>query len=80
MTLSRYVDGLEKAGLVVRRFDPKDRRAKCVVPTDAAAPVLGAIRRLSDGLVAKMEIGLEDVEKETLRKALRTMRDNSSRL
>lgn len=56
MSVSGFVDRLEGAGLVVRKPDPHDRRAKQVALTDAAAPVLvlvgeiGAeIRRLARG-------------------------------
>ena len=80
MTLSRYVDGLERAGLVSRHCDPCDRRAKCVTPTQDAAPVLAAIRRHSDMLTARLENGLDDNERATLRKALKTLRNNYLRL
>ncbi|WP_174802182.1 MarR family winged helix-turn-helix transcriptional regulator [Martelella limonii] len=80
MTLSRYVDGLERSGLVARRADPDDRRAKCVETTDAADAVLDQIRALSDTLIERLEAGLDAAEKATLRKALKTMRDNFANL
>ena len=80
MTLSRYVDGLEKAGLIERRVDPKDGRAKCVTTTEEAEILLARIRAQADDLIARLQTGLDDDQKRTLPAALRTMRDNLARL
>ena len=56
MTLSRYVDGLEKAGLIKRTADPKDGRAKCVTTTEKADAVVSAIRAHSDDLLARLHL------------------------
>lgn len=62
MSVSGFVDRLEGSGLLVRKPDPHDRRAKQVALTDAAAPVLervgeiGAeIRRLARGDMTENE-------------------------
>lgn len=47
MTVSGYLDRLEKAGLVIRETDPVDRRAKLVVLTDAAGHVLDVVDDIS---------------------------------
>lgn len=47
MTVSSYLDRLEKAGLVIREADPVDRRAKLVVLTDAAEHVLDVVDDIS---------------------------------
>lgn len=78
MTLSRYVDGLESKGMVLRRSDPKDGRAKCVTTTPAADAVLIGIRSRSDDLLARLQAGLSEDEKQILRKTLKTMRDNAA--
>ena len=78
MTLSRYLDGLESKGMVLRRNDPKDGRAKCVVTTPAAEAVLVDIRSRSDDLLERFQAGLLEDEKKALRKALKTMRDNAA--
>ncbi|WP_319518917.1 MarR family transcriptional regulator [uncultured Martelella sp.] len=80
MTLSRYLDRLEKAGLIERRADPRDGRAKCIHTTGRADAVLATILQHSDELVAQVEEGLSGREKETLRGALKTMRGNFIRL
>ena len=41
------VDALEAEGLVECRADPKDRRARIVVPTEAGRELLGQIGRAS---------------------------------
>ncbi|QGZ35158.1 MarR family winged helix-turn-helix transcriptional regulator [Stappia indica] len=43
MTMCGFLDRLENAGLVARRPDPSDRRAKLVALTAAAEPVLDRI-------------------------------------
>lgn len=47
MTVSGYLDRLEKAGLVIREADPVDRRAKLVMLTDAAGHVLDVVDDIS---------------------------------
>jgi DNA-binding MarR family transcriptional regulator len=66
MTLSAYLDRLEALGLVARMPDPADRRAKNVVITDKADPLLSE--------------GLGDEGRELLRGNLRILRDNLRRL
>ncbi|WP_180899259.1 MarR family winged helix-turn-helix transcriptional regulator [Martelella soudanensis] len=80
MTLSRYVDGLEKAGLIKRKTDPKDGRAKCVTTTEKAGDVLAVIRAHADDLVLRLQAGLDESDKQALTRALRTMRDNFAQL
>jgi len=79
MTLCRYLDKLETAGLVVREGDPADRRAKRVITTDEAGPVLRAIRECSDRVTRKMQTGLNAQQCDTMRAALKIMRENVSR-
>lgn len=62
MTLSGVLDRLEGAGLVERRTDPADRRAKCVVLTSAAAPVLDHIHSVAIGIRAETLRGMSDAE------------------
>lgn len=53
MTLGRLLERMEAEGLVERRPDPADRRARTLYLKAAATPVLGEIWRLSE--VARKE-------------------------
>ena len=68
-TMVVAVDALEEAGLVERRPDPKDRRARIVVPTEAGRELLaraeGVVLRVEDEALA--DLGVEE------RRALRTL-------
>jgi DNA-binding MarR family transcriptional regulator len=48
MTLVRILDRMESEGLLERRADPADRRARCLYLKDKAKPLLDDIWRLSD--------------------------------
>lgn len=69
-TMVVAVDALEGEGLVERRPDPKDRRARIVVPTDAGRELLaraeGVVLGVEDGVLA----GLDAEERRTLRNLL----------
>ena len=80
MTLSAYLDRLEAMGLVARIPDPADRRAKNVVVTDKADPL---ITELMSGLREMMNAYTEDLGddgREVLRANLRILRDSLRRL
>jgi len=60
MTLGRLIDGLEKAGLVVRRPDPRDRRAVQLFLTEAAQPLLARMWELAAETRAEALAGVSD--------------------
>jgi MarR family transcriptional regulator, transcriptional regulator for hemolysin len=66
-TMVVAVDALEKEGLVERRPDPKDRRARIVVPTDAGRELLaraeGVVLDVEDEVLA----GLDAEQRRVLR-------------
>jgi len=68
-TMVVALDALEEEGLVERRPDPKDRRARIVVPTDAGRELLaraeGVVLGVEDEVLA--DLGAED------RRALRAL-------
>lgn len=75
--LVRTLDLLCEAGLVERRACPHDRRAKVVVLTPAAMPI---IRKL-DSVAAELRAELmDDLTAEELEVALRAMRKLRTRL
>ncbi|SRR5712691_3848236 len=75
-TLTRHLDGLERAGLVVRRRDPSDRRAVQVELT-AAGHALHA--QLLEAVIAfnrRLHAGLTKQEIDELRHALARLEEN----
>lgn len=76
ITLVRLLDRLEQAGLVERRPDPTDRRARNLHLTAKAAPVIERIRKV--GMQCR-EIGLSgfnDKEQAQLLSLLKRIRQN----
>jgi len=78
MTLSNFLDRLEQRGLIAREPDPGDRRAKRIVLTKAAEPLVKRVNALSAGIRRRATAGLSVAEVETLRRALQLMRGNLS--
>ena len=69
-SLVRLLDQLEKQGLVVRKDDPEDRRAKGLWLTEEGERVASQVEKLVDELRAHI---LRDVAKADLEAALRVM-------
>jgi DNA-binding MarR family transcriptional regulator len=78
ITLCRMIDRLEDSGLVERRRDPADRRAWRLFLTEAAAPVIEALRRDADAVFELAFDGLDTDERTALSAALERIRDNLS--
>ncbi|MDK9696544.1 MAG: MarR family transcriptional regulator [Siculibacillus sp.] len=80
MTLTGHLDRLVGRGLVERRPDPVDRRAKLVHPTDTAAGVLEALRAASAGVRATQTAGFSAEEEMVLRRLLQRVRINLAKV
>ncbi|QRM53472.1 MarR family transcriptional regulator [Sinorhizobium sp. BG8] len=76
MTLSAYLDRLEALGLVERVPDACDRRAKNVVVTEKADPLLADIKAEMRILMGDVTAGLDLEEREDLRAKLIILRQN----
>ena len=61
ITLTRLLDGLADNGLIERRPDPGDRRAKRLYLTPAARPLLDRLTVLGVDLMDGALAGLDDV-------------------
>ena len=62
MTLVRQIDRMEEQGWIERRPDPGDRRARRLVLTDKARPILARILDLSNEVRGEAFVGLSEVE------------------
>jgi MarR family transcriptional regulator, transcriptional regulator for hemolysin len=70
MTMVRILDRMEADGLLERRPDPADRRARCVYLTPRAKPVLAEIWRLSEVMRAEVFEGIGEAERDVFMSVL----------
>jgi DNA-binding MarR family transcriptional regulator len=72
-TMSRMVDSLERQGLVKRRSDAGDARARTVWLTDAGRKVKKVLVPAARGMVERLTAGIDEADMITTRAALRRM-------
>jgi DNA-binding MarR family transcriptional regulator len=80
MAMVRILDRMEADGLLERRPDPADRRARCLYLTAKAKPILSEIWRLSEAIRAELFAGVGKAEREQFMSVLERVHDNISRL
>jgi DNA-binding MarR family transcriptional regulator len=76
ITLVRLLDRLQAAGLIERRPDPQDRRARSLYLTPRARPLLDRVGALAYDVYNEALAGLSIPERERLVAALETMKSN----
>jgi MarR family transcriptional regulator, transcriptional regulator for hemolysin len=76
ITLTRLIDRLCDGGLIERRSDPDDRRAKRLFLTPAARPVLDGLTRLGKDMMTTVLAGIEPTAVEQLLAHLLTLKTN----
>lgn len=76
MTLSTYLDRLQSLGLIERRPDPTDRRAKLIFTTPAADDLIADIREEQAELMQHVTSGIDETELAIMHDRLRRMRAN----
>lgn len=76
MTLSTYLDRLQGRGLIERRPDTADRRAKLVKLTDKALSVLETVQEIGVGLRNDIAAKISAEEWQQLNQALLHTRDS----
>src|SRR5580704_7079701 len=76
ISLTRLLDGLAGSGLIERRPDPDDRRAKRLYLTPGARPLLERLTELGEDLMATALAGLEPSEIAALLGSLTTVKEN----
>jgi MarR family transcriptional regulator, transcriptional regulator for hemolysin len=75
-TLVHHLDRLERAGLVVRRVDPANRRIRVLeLTSDGRAAFLG-MREAALAFDAQLREGISDAQLATLRRLLERVRSN----
>jgi len=75
-TLTRHLDALEEAGLVVRRRDENDRRAIRVEPTEAGRKLHAELLQAALAFDEQLRAGFEEAELEQLRSLLARIEAN----
>jgi MarR family transcriptional regulator for hemolysin len=76
ITLTRLVDRLCNKGLIERRADPNDRRAKRLYLTPAARPLLDRISEQVEELAEKVLAGLDPLAIESIISQMGLAREN----
>jgi MarR family transcriptional regulator for hemolysin len=76
ITLTRLLDRLCDNGLIERRADPSDRRAKRLYLTPAARPLLDRLNELGEELMTTALAGLAWPEVEHINARLSTVKEN----
>jgi MarR family transcriptional regulator, transcriptional regulator for hemolysin len=76
ITLARVIDRLEVAGLVERRADPNDRRARLLFLGARATPLLQELRTLGAETREVALVGITEDERALLMDLLTKMRAN----
>jgi len=80
ITLTRLLDKLADSGLIERRPDPDDRRAKRLFLTPAARPVLEHLSTVGEDIMAAVVEGLKPQAVEQMISQLAVTRENLRRL
>ena len=76
ISLTRLLDSLCANGLIERRADPDDRRAKRLFLTPAARPLLDRLGDLAEQLMGTALAGLDQRDSKALLAQLSTIKDN----
>ncbi len=76
ITLTRLLDRLCESGLIERRADPNDRRAKRLFLTAAARPLLERLGDLGDELMGTALAGVDREAVEKMVALLATVKEN----
>jgi MarR family transcriptional regulator, transcriptional regulator for hemolysin len=79
ISLTRLLDSLCANGLIERRADPDDRRAKRLFLTPAARPLLERLGDLAEELMGTALAGLDQRDSKALLAQLSTIKDNLRR-
>jgi DNA-binding MarR family transcriptional regulator len=80
MTMVRILDRMEADGVLERRPDPADRRARCLYLTPKAKPLLDRIWQLSDEIRAEIFGGITKADRDVFMSVLEHIFANISQI
>ena len=80
ITLTRHIDRLEAKGLIERRLDPNDRRARCLYLKRKTDAVLDKLRALSERTRQEALHGISEQDAEGLIDLLLKIKSNMTNL
>lgn len=75
ITLSRHLERMEDAGLVIRQSDPKDKRARILLLSEQANGLLNEFRAVGRCVIEEITAGLTADEIEAMKHGLRHVRN-----
>lgn len=78
ITLARFIDRLERSGLVERRRHPTDRRAVQLYLTTSGRRLIGKMRSIAACTFERALHGVVPADRDRLMRILARMRDNLS--
>jgi len=76
ITLTRLIDRLCDNGLIERRNDPADRRAKRLFLTPAARPLLNQLDKLTSEIMERILTGVDRAAVEAMTRHLAAIKEN----
>ncbi|HTV34244.1 MAG TPA: MarR family transcriptional regulator [Methylocella sp.] len=79
ISLTRLLDGLCESGLIERRADPDDRRAKRLYLMPTARPLLERLTKLGEALMEEVLDGLDETRLSALHADLDRLKTNLRR-
>jgi MarR family transcriptional regulator, transcriptional regulator for hemolysin len=80
MTMVRILDRMEADGVLERRLDPADRRARCLYLTAKARPVLNAIWRLAEEVREELFADVPRADRDVFMNVLEHLHEKLSEL
>lgn len=80
MAMVRLLDRMERDGLLQRRPDPEDRRARRLYLTRKARPLLSEIRRLAELTRDELFMGIAATQRDTFMRVLEQLQRNGNEL
>ena len=75
ITVCRMIDRMEQAGLVERRADPQDRRARLLYPAANAADLIVRLEELGRELMDTLTCDLDEADLEILSRTMARIRN-----